>query len=989
MGKLADRIKGITVEIGGDTTGLSKALSGVNKEISSTQKELKDVERLLKMDPGNTELLRQKYELLNKSIDATENKLDALKEAEKQVQAQFERGDIGESQYNALRREIIATESNLRKLKSEAQQTQKKINDVNEKPIEDVAKAADDAEDELKDAGKEASNFGDYLRAGAVIEEIKGIANSIAELSEETKEYRKVMASLEVSSQNAGYTADETAESYRTLYSVLGDDQTAATTTANLQAIGLSQQDLRTAIHATIGAWATYGDSIPIDSLSEAINETIQTGKVTGTFADVLNWAGISEDEFNKKLEAANSSTERAKIVLQQMTSQGLDKAGKAWQENNKDITEANKNTLDFQESLAELSRRTAPLTNSIQSGINGILKKSLDLTKKVDFDKFAREIDNAFDFLIDKVVPTVFDFVDFILENKNAGIGAITGVGAALVSMKAVETITKIINVTKQAVTAINAAKTAQQLWNLAMNSNVIGIVASAIGLLVGGITALCLETDEATEAQKRQREEMELLRTKSEELAESYNQVKEASASKAMADLAEIENVKNLYSELESLVDANGQVQDANKGRASFILGELNEALGTEYTMTGNQINQYLKMKDSIYELIEAKRMEILMQQAEENYTKAIEKRTEAQDLFAESSRQLNETEEELARLREQRAQLYLEQQKAAAQGGEMEWIMAHHDELVNLEYSIEEQEKLLAEKQAAYDENAAALDQYYTDISLYVEAASLAMSGETQKVLDLLEKQNAGFVEAKDLSGKTEKEKKEVLGEQYAKSLEILENYAKKYTEGTEGYTEDTLKILQRNAEDAKKEWDQVASDSVDGYIEGINGRKWKINDTIDSLFKLIPSWARDILGSHSPSKVMMEIGEDSGEGYDIGLKDSLKKSKKTMTRMFDFLSNMQDSFFSSSDSLIPNLFKLDTASFKSTYGTETLGATSSIVNTQNNSQFYPKNTTNLGGINMVIYGAPGQNVNELANIIMDKIESATQRKAAIYA
>lgn len=986
---MADRIKGITVEIGGDTTGLSKALSGVNKEISSTQKELKDVERLLKMDPGNVELLRQKYELLNKSIDTTESKLDTLKEAEKQVQAQFQRGDIGEAQYNALKREIIETESNLRKLKNQVKMVDNAIVSIDENPIQEVARAADDAQDSLKDAGKEATNFGDYLKADAIIGGIKSIANSIADLAEETKEYRKIMASLEVSSQNAGYTADETAESYRTLYSVLSDDQTAATTTANLQAIGLSQQDLRTVINATIGAWATYGDSIPIDSLSEAINETIQTGKVTGAFADVLNWAGISEDEFNKKLEAANSSTERAKIVLQQMTSQGLDKAGKAWQENNKDITEANKNTLDFQESLAELSRKTAPLTNAIQSGLNGIFKKSLDLTKKVDFDKFAREVDKAFGFLIDKVIPSVFDFVDFILENKNAVIGAISGVGAALVSMKAVEIITKIINVTKQAVTAINAAKTAQQLWNLAMNSNVIGIVASAVGLLVGGITALCLETDEATEAQKRQREEMELLRTQSEELAESYSQVKDASANKAMADLAEIENVKNLYSELESLVDANGQVQDANKGRASFILGELNDALGTEYTMTGNQIDQYLRMKDSIYELIEAKRMEILMQQAEENYAKAIENRAEAQDLFAESTRQLNETEEELARLREQRAQLYLEQQKAAAYGGEMEWIMAHHEELTSLEYSIEEQEKLLAEKQAAYDKNATELEQYYTDISLYEEAASLAMSGETEKVLDLLEKQNAGFVEAKDLSSKTEKEKREVLGEQYAKSLEILEHYAQKYTEGTEGYTEETLKILQKNAENAKKEWDQVASDSVDGYIEGINGRKWKISDTINNLFKLIPSWARNILGIHSPSKVMMEIGEYSGEGYDIGLEDSLKKSKNTMMRMFDFINKMQNSIYSSGDLWFPSLFKLNTSFFKSIYGAEPLGVTNSIVNMQNNSQSYPKNTTNLGGINMVVYGAPGQDVTELADIIMDKIESATQRKAAIYA
>ena len=76
---MADRIKGITVEIGGDTTGLSKALSGVNKEIGSTQKQLKDVERLLKLDPTNTELLRQKYDLLTKAVDSTEVKASIFK----------------------------------------------------------------------------------------------------------------------------------------------------------------------------------------------------------------------------------------------------------------------------------------------------------------------------------------------------------------------------------------------------------------------------------------------------------------------------------------------------------------------------------------------------------------------------------------------------------------------------------------------------------------------------------------------------------------------------------------------------------------------------------------------------------------------------------------------------------------------------------------------------------------------------------------------
>lgn len=107
---MADRIKGITVEIGGDTTGLNKALSGVNKKIKSTQSQLKDVERLLKMDPGNVKLLEQKQRLLSGAVEETKTKLDALKDAEKQVQQQFKDGIIDQSQMDAFNREMAATQ---------------------------------------------------------------------------------------------------------------------------------------------------------------------------------------------------------------------------------------------------------------------------------------------------------------------------------------------------------------------------------------------------------------------------------------------------------------------------------------------------------------------------------------------------------------------------------------------------------------------------------------------------------------------------------------------------------------------------------------------------------------------------------------------------------------------------------------------------------------------------------------------------------------
>ena len=147
---MASRIQGITVEIGGDTTKLTTALKGVNSEIRNTQSQFRDVEKLLKLDPGNTELLSQKQRILNEEVQATKEKLKALKTASEQANAALEQGTITQSQYDALQREIIATEAALEDLEEQAEQsavalqkisaTGTKLQDVGSK-IEGVGKS--------------------------------------------------------------------------------------------------------------------------------------------------------------------------------------------------------------------------------------------------------------------------------------------------------------------------------------------------------------------------------------------------------------------------------------------------------------------------------------------------------------------------------------------------------------------------------------------------------------------------------------------------------------------------------------------------------------------------------------------------------------------------------------------------------------------------------------------------------------------------------
>lgn len=489
---MPNRIQGITVEIGGDTQGLSKALSGVNREIRTTQSQLKDVERLLKLDPGNTELLRQKYELLNDSIDSTEEKLDSLREAEKQVQQQFERGEVSQEQYNGLQREIIATEQALGRLQNEARDTENRINGIDEKSIEQVEDAAEDAGDALRDAGKDASHFGDMLKAGAIVEGVSGLVDSMSQLADETREYQRIMGSLEVSSERAGYTAEETADTYRQLYGVLGDDQTAATTTANLQALGFAQEDLKDLTNAAIGAWATYGDSIPIDGLAESINETIQAGQVTGNFADVLNWAGTSEDDFNTKLENAADSTERANIVMEELARQGLVEAGEAWQKNNESLVESNQAAADFQDTMAEMSERLSPVLTAVQEGITTLLDSLLEMTENVDFSAIADGISDAFSYVVDNIFPALQSAFQWIIDNAEYVAAAFVGIGTAIGVLKVASVISNVVSGFQTFFNVIKSGQGVMAAFNAVMSANPIVLIVSAVAALVAGFIYL-----------------------------------------------------------------------------------------------------------------------------------------------------------------------------------------------------------------------------------------------------------------------------------------------------------------------------------------------------------------------------------------------------------------------------------------------------------------------------------------------------------------
>lgn len=366
-----------------------KELGNINQQLRTLGSEMKAVTSAFAGNEKSQEALSAQAGVLTRQIEAQEQKLSRLEKGLASAAQKY-----GENDTKTLRWAQAVQDATADLNKMRAQLTRV------EGELDDTADAADELADSMDDAGSKSSGFGDTLKSaflgGGISGAIQSLIGGVKDLVENTSEYRKIMASLEVSSQRAGYSAGETAATYRTLYGVLGDDQTAATTTANLQAIGLAQEQLEQITSATIGAWATYGDSIPIDSLSEAINETIQVGKVTGTFADALNWAGVSEDAFNEKLSAAATPAERANLVLQQLASQGLVQAGQAWQQNNADIVANNQAAAELTETMAGFGAVLSPVVASAKQGLAELLGGVLSVVQAFQEDGLGGAVQQA-----------------------------------------------------------------------------------------------------------------------------------------------------------------------------------------------------------------------------------------------------------------------------------------------------------------------------------------------------------------------------------------------------------------------------------------------------------------------------------------------------------------------------------------------------------------------------------------------------------------
>ena len=268
------KVRGITIELGADTSGLSKALKGVNQEIGKTQKELKDVEKLLKLDPNNTELMEQKQRLLGERIGETKEKLEALKEAQKQVGEELKRTGEGQEQYDALTREIASCTNELKALEKEANTASVAMQKISA------------AGESLKDIGGKISGAGQALMPLSAA--AAGIGAGIVKT---TADFDSAMSKVAAVSGAAGEDFDALRDKAREMGATTKFTASESAEAMNYMAMaGWKTEQMMSGISGVMNLAAASGEDLATtsDIVTDALTAFGMKAEDSGRFADIL-----------------------------------------------------------------------------------------------------------------------------------------------------------------------------------------------------------------------------------------------------------------------------------------------------------------------------------------------------------------------------------------------------------------------------------------------------------------------------------------------------------------------------------------------------------------------------------------------------------------------------------------------------------------------------------------------------------------------------
>lgn len=956
------RIKGITIEINGDTVGLNNALKNVNTSIKATQSSLKDVERLLKLDPKNVELLRQKQEYLSKSVEETRNKLQALKDAEQQVQQQFAEGKISQEQYDALQREIAETEQELRRLEEQAQQANNSMQTISQvgesfqavggkitaagqalmplslaaagvgaaaikitadfdeamSKVSAISGATGDDFDKLRAKAREmgaetkfsatesAQAFTYMAMAGwdteKMLNGISGVMSLAAadglDLATTSDIVTDAMTAFGLKAEESGHFADVLAKgssSANTNVSMLGESFKYVAPLAG--ALGYSVEDTTVAL----GLMANAGikGSQAGTSLKSALSRLTKPVGQVGAAMDEYNISITNSDGSMKSLSQIMDMlrTNLGGLGAAQQAAAATTLFGKEAMAGMLTIINASEEDYSkLTEAIANADGTAKKMADTMQQNLNGqltILKSGLE--------EAAISIGDALMPLIQGLVAAVQGWVTWFnsLNDTTKSMIAIIGLLVAALAPLLVVIGTLITSV-GTIMTAIPAMMTAFAAFSAAGGPVLLAV--AAVGLLVAALGS-------ASDSTEKYKEKAKQLTDTEQEMVDSIGLLKEEYDSMEGRRQAAIEGIssesdytRSLFAELQSITAENGRVQEGYEERAAFILGELSSALGQEYTMTGDQIDNYKEMSESLENLILQKQAKAVLDAEEEKYTAAIKNQTEA---FMEYQKAQTAVNELSAQISQAKADETAAQNDLNSALETSKWIHDGVDpKITKARQSLEEAkgttqgyEEKLKELNATLQSAEDMYTSYNATIQNYEGLSASIISGDTEKIGVSLEMLKNNFQTA-------ETGTRDSLIRQTATLQEQLTNMQAAVNSGAPGITQAQVNNMQElvtKSQDELFKLPQVAqvsneqilaqldgmknrfstfgknigSDYTSGYAIGVKEGQGQVNTAVSVMAEDSLNKTKQALDSHSPSRKTHQIGLDYDAGFAQGI------------------------------------------------------------------------------------------------------------------
>ena len=328
-----------------------------------------------------------------------------------------------------------------------------------------------DLEKGFKDASAAINNALAAIGAAAVT-----TVGALRSLSKATEEYRTNQAKLDTAFQAAGASAGVARDVYNDLYRVLGDDGQATEAAAHIAQITTNEQEMAEWTTICEGVYATFGESLPIEGLTEAANETIKVGKVTGSLADALNWAGISEDEFNAKLAACKSEEERATLVRETLNGQYLT-AASIYEDTAESILAANEAEAAYADAMADLGETMEPINTALTDFKTQVVEEITPIIQDI-IDKYGPDIKT----FLEDLATDIGNVISWVVDNWDT-----------------ISTVGTVILVVAAALAVLSAIMT---VVNAVMYASPITWIVAAIVALIAAIALCIIYWDDIKEA-------------------------------------------------------------------------------------------------------------------------------------------------------------------------------------------------------------------------------------------------------------------------------------------------------------------------------------------------------------------------------------------------------------------------------------------------------------------------------------------------------